>query len=775
MSNVGTVELDVRGDFGGFMRQFDSEAKSKFGKFERDAEASGRDAGTKGGRGFVEVMKGFIAGEVVMAAVGKLKDAIVAGIGYASDLGEASSKSVEIFGTEGAAAVERFSQGSARNLGQTKLDVIDTASTFGVFGKAAGLAGADLSQFSTKMVTLTSDLASFHNADPAEVATALGAALRGEYEPMRRFGVLLDDASMRTKALEMGLISSTKQGLTPQQKALVANALIMEQTKDAQGDFARTSGGMANQQRILTATLAELGGKLGGYVLPILTTVIQIVNDKFMPALDGLINSISPFAAQVEAALAPVLAIFSAPPVSSNGLATLATDAQVGFSALTAWWTTSFLPALEGLKTAYLNLAATIVPIIREFTDGMIARMQPMMPTVMSIFTSIGSIITSAMTAIQVIVTTVTAIVKVIWDQFGDHIMNAVSIAWTTILGVIDGALKIVSGIFQFWTSLLKGDWKGAWDAMGKILDGAVGIIKTLVVGVTQWILNIWDACAKAIIPILTGMSTWLIGVFSGIHRAIQDTITTIVRAVIDGFTGAVTGAKNVLSGFPGAVQATWNAMLGHVAAFGSQLVEKMRTAFDSMRARVSDGVNAAVDVVRGLPDRVSGAIGDLSGRLFASGAALIDGFIRGLRSKIDDAVATARAGMQRVRDLFPFSPAKTGPFSGSGWVDRSGEAIMTAMATGVERRSGDFASAVRSGLTDAQSLINKSVDAMSDSSWGVPNFLAAVSGTTAAASRGVTTGMAPTVNLTINNPIAERTSDSIRAAHGLALAVGGM
>ena len=75
--------------------------------------------------------------------------------------------------------------------------------------------------------------------------------MRGEAEPLRQYGVLLDDASLRQAALELGIISTTKNALTPQQKVLAAQALIYQQTGTAQGDFARTSDGLANKTRIL--------------------------------------------------------------------------------------------------------------------------------------------------------------------------------------------------------------------------------------------------------------------------------------------------------------------------------------------------------------------------------------------------------------------------------------------------------------------------------------------------------------------------------------------
>jgi hypothetical protein len=205
-------------------------------------------------------------------------------ISAASDFEESAAKIGEIFG-DAADSVFDFADDAAQALGQSRQSVLDAAGTFGTFGKAAGLAGEDLSTFSNDFTALASDLASFNNTSPEEAVQALGAALRGESEPLRRYGILLDDASMRQKALELGIISTTKNALTPQQKILAAQALIFEQSSDAQGDFERTSGSLANQQRILQAELENVTIEIGQKLLPIAVKFATFANDKLVPAI----------------------------------------------------------------------------------------------------------------------------------------------------------------------------------------------------------------------------------------------------------------------------------------------------------------------------------------------------------------------------------------------------------------------------------------------------------------------------------------------------------
>ena len=222
------------------------------------------------------------------AALGGLAFAANGAIQAAADLSESTSQVGVIFG-DAQKEIIAFSKTTATSLGLSRKATLDATSTFATFGKAAGLTNKDLSKFAIDFTKLSADLASFKNTTPEEAITAIGAALRGEAEPLRRYGVLLDDASMRQKALELGIIETTKQALTPQQKVLAAQALIYEQTSDAQGDFARTSDGLANQQRILRAQLANATAELGEKLLPIATKIATFFNDTLVPAIQGVI------------------------------------------------------------------------------------------------------------------------------------------------------------------------------------------------------------------------------------------------------------------------------------------------------------------------------------------------------------------------------------------------------------------------------------------------------------------------------------------------------
>ena len=216
---------------------------------------------------------------------------VIGSIDAGSHLNETISKTGQIFGQEAIPALEDWAESAAEAFGQSKQQALDAASTFAIFGKSAGKSGEELIDFSTDLTELASDFASFFDTSPEEAITAIGAALRGESEPIRRYGVLLNDATLKARALKDGIIETTTQALTPQQRVLAAQAEIFAQSADAQGDFQRTQGGFANTTRELQAKLTNLSAEIGEKLLPVVVGLAEgflIVVD----AIDKLIGSV---------------------------------------------------------------------------------------------------------------------------------------------------------------------------------------------------------------------------------------------------------------------------------------------------------------------------------------------------------------------------------------------------------------------------------------------------------------------------------------------------
>ena len=276
-TGVRALTLKLLADISDFTKNLDKGAKDVDGFGDKMA-AVGKKVG--------------VALAAAAAAAGAMAIKIgIDGVKAASNLAETQSKVNVIFG-ESSAAITKFASTAATQLGQTRQQAMDAASTFATFGKSAGLAGNELVKFSTDLTTLSADLASFYNTSPEQAINAIGAALRGESEPIRAYGVLLNDATLKQEAMSMGIYNGTG-ALSAQQKVLAAQAVILKQTGDAQGDFARTSDGLANQQRILTAQIENTKAMLGEALLPTVLKVVAFFNNSVIPTFEAFVYGLT--------------------------------------------------------------------------------------------------------------------------------------------------------------------------------------------------------------------------------------------------------------------------------------------------------------------------------------------------------------------------------------------------------------------------------------------------------------------------------------------------
>lgn len=200
----------------------------------------------------------------------------------------------QVFG-DGAQAVQAYAKQAASLAGITETEALSAAKNMGVFAKSAGLAGSEAAKFSINMVQLAGDLGSFNDVPTGEALAAIQSGLLGQAEPLRRFGVLLDDVTLRNRAMEMGLTKTTKDALTPQQKVLAAYSEILKQTSIQQGDFVKYQDTFGNAIKTVNARFDEIVANIGEALIPALESVMpqfRMFIDDLGPKLVAAIKEI---------------------------------------------------------------------------------------------------------------------------------------------------------------------------------------------------------------------------------------------------------------------------------------------------------------------------------------------------------------------------------------------------------------------------------------------------------------------------------------------------
>lgn len=204
-----------------------------------------------------------------------------------SDL-EESVNAVEVQFGEGAAAILGFGKVAAKQVGLSNAEFNQLAVTTGALFSGFIPDAQEAAEATIKLTKRAADMASVFNVPVQDALMAVQAALRGEQEPIRRFGVLIDEAQVKAKAMALGLAKTSKE-LTTQDKAMARLALIYEQTDKVAGDFLNTQDSLANKQRILAAETEDLKAAFGKGLAPAMNIALSVSN-RFITGLNTIIG-----------------------------------------------------------------------------------------------------------------------------------------------------------------------------------------------------------------------------------------------------------------------------------------------------------------------------------------------------------------------------------------------------------------------------------------------------------------------------------------------------
>lgn len=200
------------------------------------------------------------------------KDSIMA----ASNMAESMSKVQVVFG-DSSDAVIAFSKTAADSMGMSSQQALEATGTYGNLFQALGVGKDKAQEMSVNMTQLAADLGSFNNMSTTDSLNALRSGLSGETEPLKRFGVSLNDTILKQKAFEMGFGKITG-AMDPAIKSQVIYATVMEQTKKAQGDYARTADGTANTMKTLQARFEDAKVAVGDALMPAFRALLTVLN-----------------------------------------------------------------------------------------------------------------------------------------------------------------------------------------------------------------------------------------------------------------------------------------------------------------------------------------------------------------------------------------------------------------------------------------------------------------------------------------------------------------
>ena len=498
-----------------------------FSGLSRKAAAEGSESG----HAFSAKFKGGISG--IGAGIGKLIGPAIAAVGVA-EVGrgmadvvnkagqlEQSVGAIDSVFKESAGQMHAWADSAATSVGLSKNEFNELGTLIGAQLKNGGTAMAELAPQTNKLIGLGADLSSMFGGTTREAVEALSSALKGERDPIERYGVSLKQSEIDAKAAALGFQKVGGSFSNEAQQAATL-ALIMEQTKDAHGNFAKESDTYAHKVQVLSQQWENFTTGLGEMFLPVAASALEW--------LMGLGPAIQPVAEEFGRLgtllfsgdyTGPIFGLEEDNPII--GILAGIRDAvdstiQVGQLLFTGDYSgTPFgleedspaVNALFQLREGFMQLGNVFAQLMEP--GG----------AVMNLIDSLGAGFTTA------------------WSAVGEHLLPILGELWTSFTGAVAGVLPQLEGGFAALGS--------AATTLGAIIAVAFAAIGTA-----------WDAVGPYVLPLVTGFVTYIGGAFQTLSQVLSGIMTTILGVITGNWGQAWDGVKTIWEGVWGYLQAAW-------------------------------------------------------------------------------------------------------------------------------------------------------------------------------------------------------------------------
>ncbi|PKB19660.1 hypothetical protein B0I00_1900 [Novosphingobium kunmingense] len=511
-----------------------------------------------------------LGGRLSVAVTAPLTAFAALSVKAGSDAAELQSAFDQTFGTMSKGMTE-WARVTGDAMGRSTQELQRAANTFGIFFNQAAPTKAAAADLSRTFSVLAQDLSSFYNVDAQTALDKLRSGLSGESEPLRDFGVFMTEAAVKAKAMEMGLVGAGG-ALSEQAKIMARAQIILEATRNAQGDVARTSDGLANRTRAASAAMQELQVSVGQKLQPVMLKLLDLA-DKVL----GAFNSLSPGAQTAVIAL--------------GGIAAVAGPVLIGLGAIVSA-TAPFTAAIAAIGASGGMMAA----VSAGFT-GLAAALGPVLIPIAAVAAAGALIYANWGTIGPLLGQLKTVFVETLGPPL-QNLIGAVSAAfsglWKGPLGdLIKAVWPVLLQLGKVFSQVMGGTLlvvaKGAATGLGVIFNSIAAAIRALAVLFDGTLAT---AAIAAMARLVTGVREWLVGKLGAVWKTVTDKIETVKRGFFNLYD-AVVGHSYVPD------------MVDGIAAEMARLDAVMVAPAQKATSKAAEAFKAMADRIKPLLDRL--------------------------------------------------------------------------------------------------------------------------------------------------------------------------
>jgi hypothetical protein len=582
----------------------------KANKSLRDTEGSSK-RGAKGLKGLesqaektqkaTDKLGGFLKGTFAGAIAAVSFTAITAGmkdvIKLAGDL-EQSKGAIEAVFKAGSGAMQANSQKSAVEVGLSKNEYNELGTLLGSQLKNGGTSVDQLADKTHGLIKVGADLSSMFGGSAREAVEALSSALKGERDPIERYGVSLNQAKIDAEATALGF-KKVGGSWSDQANQAATLSLIMKQTADAQGNFSRETDTYAHKQQVAAAQMDNLKTKFGEVLLPAATSMMGFVSDAVIPAVDKTVEGFKKIydgftalkdliiGGEFTSKFREIFGVEEDAPIVGFLLDVNKILKEV-FSRVSTWWEDNreaLGKAIAGILSVVGAFAAwktilIIVGLVRGALAGLWAMMlaNPVTLVIGTIALLVGGFIYAYekvdwfRDAVDKAWAGIQEAVRVAWEEhirpaleefgrfFNEKLIPAVKGFWENTLRPAFQAIG--DFVVMIWTTYLK----PTFDEFGRLISTGLApqisdlwtkTIQPAFTAIGEWVASVWENFLKPALSglwlfirdILAPIIVWLWqNVVVPVFGFIYSVISTVIKAVIVIFTGIVWVINNILA-----------------------------------------------------------------------------------------------------------------------------------------------------------------------------------------------------------------------------------
>lgn len=649
-------------------------------------------------------------------------------IAYASEAEQSYGAVESIFGDH-AQGIISASKGAAEAVGLSGREYRELTASTGAMLKNMGMPMDEVASKSQNLVGVASDLAATFGGSTKDAIEAVNALMRGEADPIERYGVSIKQSDINARMAAKGLDKLTGSA-AKQAQAQTLLEMLTEQTSSAQGQFARETDTAAHKQQVATAKFNDAKEAIGTGLLPMfaelaskgavlagvigrhpkvflaLGTAVGIAAGAIvaMATVAPIFTAISGAAAAAEmsmwgyvaaqaAAIAPILAVVAA--VAAVGVALWAffTKTEIGRNmweafthALAAGWdwvVEKFKAGLDWIQSTFGPVFSQIGDMISGAWDATVEKVTGAVERVKEIFSGALDFLKTGDTTDYAAALGISedspifTALTFLRDKIGDLKTFAVE-AWGFMQEKWAEFTTGFGQVYQTWIAPIVEVMMMGFQLLGSVVSAAFTGIWTAIQLVGQIISAVWSG---AIQPILS--------LFMSVVSSVASFVVPIFTAVIGGaFRTMGSLISNVWNGV---IKPAWDFFRNAAGLLADVLTgnfSNIRNRFSSMGQAISNIVhgviNSAMNFFRSIFEnakQVAASFGQAIGRMVGT-----------VRNKIGEMMGVLGQIPGKIQGVFS---------SAGSWLVNAGKNIINGLINGIKSMFGQVGNAIGSVMPD--------------------------------------------------------------------------